>query len=117
MFILVIVRKYAHTAYLDMFTPISDIYNYDTRQAINKNFLIVSFKSTSRGQQSITYIGSNVWNFVLSKLNPLCSIGSFKRHIRQSLQHCSVSNLMVITDIKQQNVLFTLVSICLNICI
>ena len=75
-----------------MFTPVSEIHNYDTRQAINKN-LLVSFKSTSRGQQSITYIGPHVWNFILSKINPHCSIGSFKRHIRQLLQHCSVSDL------------------------
>ena len=45
--------------FLDMLTSISDIHNYDTRQATNKN-LLVSFKSTSRGQQSITYIGPHV---------------------------------------------------------
>ena len=78
--------------FLDMFTSISDIHNYDTRQATNKN-LLVSFKSTSRGQQSITYIGPHVWNFILSKINPICSIGSFKKHIRPLLQHCPVSNL------------------------
>ena len=76
----------------DMFTPISDIHSYDTRQAKNKK-LFVSFKSTSRGQQSVTYIGPHVWNFILSKINPICSIGSFKKHIRQLLQHCSVSDL------------------------
>ena len=70
--------------FLDMFTPVSDIYNYDTRQAINKN-MFVSFKSTWRGP--------HVWTFILSKINPRCSIGSFKRHIRQLLQHCSVSDL------------------------
>ena len=78
--------------FLHMFTPISDIHSYDTRQAKNKK-LFVSFKSTSRGHQSITYIGPHVWNFILSKINPICSIGSFKRHIRQLLQHCSVSDL------------------------
>ena len=78
--------------FLDMFTSISDIHNYDTRQATNRN-LLVSFKSTSRGQQSITYIGPHVWNFILSKINPICSIGSFKKHIRLLLQHCPVSNL------------------------
>ena len=78
--------------FLHMFTPISDIHSYDTRQAKNKK-LFVSFKSTSRGHQSITYIGPHVWNFILSKINPICSIGSFKRHIRQLLKHCSVSDL------------------------
>ena len=76
--------------FLDMFTPISDIHNYATRQTINKN---------SRSQQSITYIGPHVWNFILSKINPRCPIGSFKRHIRQLLQHC-VRLDVVITDIK-----------------
>ena len=41
--------------FLDIFTSISDIHNYDTRQATNTN-LLVSFKSTSRGQQSILVI-------------------------------------------------------------
>ena len=77
--------------FLHMFTPISDIHNYDTRQAINKN-LFVSFKTTFRGQQSITYIGPHVWNFISSKINPHCCIGSFKRHIRQLLQHYFVSD-------------------------
>ena len=78
--------------FLDIFTLISDIHSYDTRQTKNKN-LFVSFKSTSRGQQSGTYIGPHVWNFILSKINLICSIGSFKRHIRQLLQHSSVSDL------------------------
>ena len=94
--------------FLDMFTPISDIHNYDTRQVITQN-LFVSTKSTSRGQQSITYIGPHVWIFMLSKINPHCSIGSFKRHIRQLLWHCSVSDLTWWSLIlKQQNVLLTL---------
>ena len=76
----------------DMFTPISDTHSYDTRQAKNKK-LFVSFKSTSRGQQSITYIGPHVLNFILSKINPICSIRSFKKHIRQLLRYCSVSDL------------------------
>ena len=78
--------------FLDMFTPVSEIHNYDTRRAINKN-LFVSFKSTSTGQRSITYNGPHVWNVIFSKINPHCSIGSFKRHIRQLLQHRSVSDL------------------------
>ena len=45
--------------FFDMFTPISDIHSYDTRQAKNKK-LFVSFKSTSGGQKSITYIGPHV---------------------------------------------------------
>ena len=78
--------------FLDMFTPVSDIHNYDTRQAINKN-LLVSSKSTARGQQSVTIIGPHVWKFTLFTINPICSIGSFRRNICHSLQHCSVSYL------------------------
>ena len=100
----------------DMFTPISDIHNYDTRQAKNKK-LFVSFKSTSRGQQSITYIGPHVWNFTLSKINPICSIGSFKKHIRQLLQHCFVSDLTWWSLTLKQNVLLTLTSMWIYICI
>ena len=63
--------------FLDMFTSISYIRNYDARQAMNKN-LLVFFNSASMGQQSITYIGPHVWNLILSKINPICSIGSLK---------------------------------------
>ena len=35
--------------------------------------MLVTFKSTSRGQQSITYIGPHVWSFILSKINPIFS--------------------------------------------
>ena len=78
--------------FLKMFTSISDVHDYDTRQATKKK-LSVPFKSTFRGQQSITYIGPHVWNFILSKINPICSIRSFKRHLRLLLQHCYVSDL------------------------
>ena len=98
----------------DMFTSISDIHSYDTRQAKNKT-LFVSFKSTSRGQQSITYIGPHVWNFILSKINPICSIGSFKKHIRQLLQHCSVSDLTWWSLTLKHNVLLTLTSMWIYI--
>ena len=88
--------KYIHgmlpELFLNMFTSISDVHDYDTRQATKKK-LSVPFKSTFRGQQSITYIGPHVWNFILSKINPICSIGSFKRHLRLLLQHCYVSDL------------------------
>ena len=53
-----------------MFTAVGEIHNYDTRQAINKT-VFVSFKSTSRGQQSIAYIGPHVWNLILSKSIPI----------------------------------------------
>ena len=103
--------------FLDMFTPISDIHNYNARQAINNNWF-VSFKSTSRGQQSITYIGPHVWKFILSKINPRCSIVSFKRYIWQLLQYCSVSDLTWwLLTLKQQNVLLNLTSVCLYTCI
>ena len=91
--------------FLDMFTSISDIHNYDTRQATNEN-LLVSFKSTSRGQQSITDIGPHVWNFILSKINPICSIGSFKKHIRPLFYRHEVPSVkfnMVITGIEIVN--------------
>ena len=84
--------------FLDMFTPVSEIHNYDARQALNKN-LFVSFKSTSRGQQSITYIGPHVWNFILSKINPYCSIGSFKTYSSIITALICVRFDVVITDI------------------
>ena len=58
----------------------------------NWYLMSVPFKLTFRGQQSITYIGPHVWNFILSKINPICSIGSYKGHLR-------VSYKVVITDI------------------
>ena len=78
--------------FLNIFTSISDVHDYDTGQATKKK-LSVPFKSIFRGQQSITYIGPHVWNFILSKINPICSIGSFKRHLRLVLQHGYVSDI------------------------
>ena len=68
-------------------------------------YLVVSFKATSRGQQPFTYIGPHVWNFILFKLNSNYSIWSFKRHTRLLLQHCSIPNLtnLMITDTKTTN--------------
>ena len=80
--------------------PISDIYGYDTRQAKNKK-LFASFKSTSKGQQSITYIGPHVWDFILSKMYPICS-----KKIIQKTYSSIITALfcvgfdVVITDIK-----------------
>ena len=97
-----------------MFTSISDIHRYDTRQAKHWN-VFTAFKSTSRGQQSITYIGPHVWKFNLSKVNPICSIGSFKRHIRQLLQHCSVSDLEWWSLKLKQNILLASISMWMYI--
>ena len=63
----------------DTFTPISDIHNYETQQAIKRTCWSPS-KQLLRCQQFTTYIGPHVWNFILSKINPICSTGSFKRH-------------------------------------
>ena len=78
--------------FLNMFTSISDVHDYDTGQATKKK-MAVPFKSIFRGQQSITYIVPHVWNIILSKINPICSIGSFKRHLRLVLQHGYVSDI------------------------
>ena len=56
------------------------------------------FEYAVGGSTSQTHTGSNstllhVWNFILSKISPICSIGSLKKHTRQLLQHCSVSDL------------------------
>ena len=86
--------------FLDMFTSIAISI---TRQAMNKH-LLVSIKSTSRGQQSITYIGLHLWSFILSKINLICSIGSLKTHSSFIAALPSFKFNMVTIDIKKVNV-------------
>ena len=56
-------------------TPVNYIHNHETRQAKSQN-LYVSFRPTFRGQKSF----SGQWNFIMSKMDPGCSIGSFKNY-------------------------------------
>ena len=81
-------------AILDFFqiTLVNLIHDHGTRQAKSKN-LYVSFRPTSRGQKSFTFSGPLVWNFSISKMNPNCTIGSFKKLLRQILQLCSIADL------------------------
>ena len=76
----------------DMFTPVNHIHDHETKHAKSKN-LYVSFKPTSKGQKYFTYSGPLLWNFIISKINPNCTIKSFKTLLRQILQLCSIADL------------------------
>ena len=78
--------------FCDMVTPVNHIHDHETRQAKSKN-LYVSFRPTSKDQKYFTISGPLVWNFVISKMNPSCTICSFKKLLRQILQLCSIADL------------------------
>ena len=78
--------------FADMFTPVCKIHNYDTRKSSGYH-LYVDFHRTTRSQKCIKYLGPHIWNFILTKMNPHCSIGLFKSTFRNLLMQCSVSDL------------------------
>ena len=78
--------------FADMFTPVCNIHNYDTRKSSGYH-LYVDFHGTTRSQKCIKYLGPHIWNFILTKMNPHCSIGLFKSTFRNLLMQCSVSDL------------------------
>ena len=78
--------------FADMFTPVCNIHNYDTRKSSGYH-LYVDFHGTTRSQKCIKYLGPHIWNFILTKMNPHCSIGLFKSTFRNLLMQCSVSDI------------------------
>ena len=78
--------------FVDMFTPVRIIHDYNTRAA-TEHHLYVTFHGTTRSQKCISYSGAHVWNFILTKMDPHCSIGLFKSTFRKLLMQCSVSDL------------------------
>ena len=78
--------------FVDMFTPVRNIHDYNTRTA-TEHHLYVTFHGTTRSQKCIRYSGAHIWNFILTKMDPHCSIGVFKGTFRNLLMQCSVSDL------------------------
>ena len=78
--------------FVNMFTPVQNIHDYNTRAA-TEHHLYVTFHGTTRSQKCIRYSGAHVWNFILTKMDPHCSIGLFKSTFRNLLMQCSVSDL------------------------
>ena len=68
----------------NFFRNVSDIHQHNTRNA-TQNLLYVTFRGTTRGQQTFKYRGPHIWNFIIKNINPNCPIGSFKEHSRQLL--------------------------------
>ena len=66
----------------NFFRNVSDIHQHNTRNA-TQNLLYVTFRGTTRGQQTFKYCGPHIWNFINKNINPKCPIGSFKEHSRQ----------------------------------
>ena len=77
--------------FVDMLTPIRSIHDYSKRAATDHH-LYVTFYDTTRSQKCIRYSGAHVWNFIITKMNPLCSICLFKSTFRNLLMQCSVSD-------------------------
>ena len=66
----------------NFFRNVSDIHQHNTRNA-TQNLLYVTFRGTTRGQQTFKYCGPHIWNFIIISINPNCPIGSFKERSRQ----------------------------------
>ena len=65
----------------DFFCKVSDIHDHNTRKSSSQH-LYINFRNTTRGQKMSSYCGATIWNFILNEIDPNCSIGLFKKHIR-----------------------------------
>ena len=74
-----------------LFCKLADVNAYNTRNA-SMQHIYVSFRSTNRGQKTLSYCGASIWNYILNKVNPKSAIGSFKKLI-QNLFLLSNDNL------------------------
>ena len=77
--------------FADMFTPLCNIHNYDTRNSTGYH-LNVGFHGTTRSQKCIRYLRPYIWNFILTRINRHCSICLFKSTFRNLLTQCSVAD-------------------------
>ena len=66
----------------NFFRNVSDNHQHNTRNA-TQNLLYVTFRGTTRGQQTFKYCRPHIWNFIIKNINLICLIGSFKEHSRQ----------------------------------
>ena len=55
--------------FVDMFTPVRNIHDYNTRAA-TEHHLYVTFHGTTRSQKCIRYSGAHECNFILTKMDP-----------------------------------------------
>ena len=53
--------------FADMFTPVCNIHNYDTRKSSGYH-LYIDFRGTTRSQRCIKCLGPHIWNFILANL-------------------------------------------------
>ena len=76
----------------NMFIHVDEVHSYNTRNSANSH-LYTSFHQTQRGQNCLKNTGPQVWNLALSKVNPHCSIGCFKKSLVSLLKECSLCDL------------------------
>ena len=76
------VNKMTPGVFDNFFSSISDIHQYETRNATMK-LLYITFLGTARGQKTFKYCGPCICNFIIKNINPNCPISSFKTHSRQ----------------------------------
>ena len=69
-------------AFDNFFTRLADVHGYNTRNASTQHFY-VSFRGTTRGQKTLSYCGTRIWNYIPDKIDPDCAIGTFKKHIQR----------------------------------
>ena len=56
--------------FANMFSQVDEVHTYNTRNPAN-NHLYISFQPTRRGKKCVKYTGPRVWNFILSRVNPV----------------------------------------------
>ena len=66
----------------ELFKRSSDVHKYSTRQS--QTFYVPICRTTAFSK-TIKFKGVNIWNNLITKINPNCSISTFKYHLKKYL--------------------------------
>lgn len=66
----------------NLFTPVHQVHNYNTRQASNRDIFISSVNTTQYGKRSARFAGAVLWNNLPLSIKSAHSSNIFKKQLR-----------------------------------
>jgi hypothetical protein len=90
--VILFMYKFSNDLLPNIFTAMfhwnKDVHQYNTRQA--RKLHVIKCKTSSL-IKSLSYKGILMWNYITDKINPNCSIVTFKWHLKTYLLHSSIT--------------------------
>ena len=78
--------KYSNQLLPDVFdnllSKLADFHEYNTRNASTQH-VYVCFRGKTRVQETLSYCGALIWNYILDNVDSNCAIGSYKKRIQR----------------------------------